>query len=180
MRLRQRQWVGWGGNLPVTGRAQAAIVPEEVALAKASATWTQRAQVEQRMALPECAGCHVRIDAFGLALENYDIIGRFRTQGDQGQPIDASATLPAAFDYHPVNGGVDLSRTIAQSYTYTACLAQSFLHDGLPSIYPPPALDGCAVTDVTARFAASPDQTFSTLIREVALSPVLRRRLVAQ
>jgi hypothetical protein len=36
-----------------------------------------------------CASCHSRIDPLGFALENYDAIGRWRTE-DAGKPIDAS------------------------------------------------------------------------------------------
>jgi cytochrome c551/c552 len=39
-----------------------------------------------------CAGCHKVMDPIGLALENYDAIGRWRTM-DDGAPIDPSGTL---------------------------------------------------------------------------------------
>jgi hypothetical protein len=40
-----------------------------------------------------CASCHSRIDPLGFALENYDALGRWRTE-DGGKPVDARATLP--------------------------------------------------------------------------------------
>ena len=43
---------------------------------------------------PSCAACHDRMDPIGLSLENYDLIGRWRTQDKQGQAIDASGSLP--------------------------------------------------------------------------------------
>lgn len=48
---------------------------------------------------PVCAGCHNRIDPPGFALENYDVLGRWRTE-DSGKPIDAKGQLPdgASFD----------------------------------------------------------------------------------
>ena len=48
---------------------------------------------------PTCASCHVRMDAIGFALENFDAIGRWR-ETDGEAPIDASGTLPGglAFD----------------------------------------------------------------------------------
>ncbi len=153
---------------------------EEAAIGKATGGWTQRAQEEQRLSLPECSGCHARIDPYGLALEGYDIIGRTRTQDEQGQPVDSSATLPPAFDNQPVKDGVDLSRKLAQSHTFVACLAQSFLHYGLALLATLPALDSCAVDDITARFAAAPDQTFAGLLREIARSPAMTRRLIAR
>ena len=48
---------------------------------------------------PRCASCHRTIDPLGLALENYDAIGRWRTHeavagtGDD-PPVDPSGTLP--------------------------------------------------------------------------------------
>lgn len=151
---------------------------EQGAVTAGSAGWTQRAKAEQRLALTDCSGCHVRMDPYGLALEGYDAIGRWRTLDEQGQPVDTSTMLPAAFDNQPVTGGADLSRKIAKSRTFTACLAQSFLHYGLPLIETLPALDSCAVKDVVSRFSAAPDQTFAVLIREVARSPALTRRLI--
>jgi cytochrome c551/c552 len=51
-----------------------------------------------------CAGCHKVMDPIGLALENFDAIGRWRTT-DDGAPIDPSGTL---FNGAKVNGAVDL------------------------------------------------------------------------
>jgi len=52
-----------------------------------------REQLELHRASARCAGCHVRMDALGFALENYDPIGRWRTH-DSGGAIDARGALP--------------------------------------------------------------------------------------
>ena len=39
-----------------------------------------------------CAGCHAMMDPLGLALENFDGIGRWRLE-DSGSRIDASGQL---------------------------------------------------------------------------------------
>jgi len=52
-----------------------------------------RERLEQHRKDPVCAGCHAIIDPPGLALENFDPIGRWRER-DSGQPIDATTTLP--------------------------------------------------------------------------------------
>ena len=52
-----------------------------------------RERLEQHRKDPVCAGCHAIIDPTGLALENFDAIGRWRDT-DAGQPVDANATLP--------------------------------------------------------------------------------------
>ena len=51
-------------------------------------TATVRQRLEQHRANPACKGCHDRMDPLGFSLENYDAIGRWRTQ-DGDLPIDA-------------------------------------------------------------------------------------------
>jgi hypothetical protein len=54
---------------------------------------TIREMLTQHRADAACATCHNRIDPLGLALENYDFIGRWRDQ-DAGKPIDNHGELP--------------------------------------------------------------------------------------
>jgi mono/diheme cytochrome c family protein len=51
----------------------------------------QRMEVHRQNAA--CASCHQRMDPLGFSLENFDSLGKFRTQSD-GAPVDASASLP--------------------------------------------------------------------------------------
>ena len=46
-----------------------------------------------------CATCHRIFEPIGLAMENYDAIGQWRTQVD-GTPIDATGTLVDGTEYH--------------------------------------------------------------------------------
>lgn len=64
--------------------------PEE----QAGAPLTIRQITEKHSADGRCARCHLRMDAFGFALENFDAIGRFREKDEAGQPLDAHAKLP--------------------------------------------------------------------------------------
>jgi hypothetical protein len=41
---------------------------------------------------PVCASCHKLMDPFGLALENFDAVGAWRSQ-ESGAPINATTTL---------------------------------------------------------------------------------------
>jgi hypothetical protein len=46
---------------------------------------------------PACASCHSVIDPLGFALENFDVIGGWRTVDESGKPVDASGiTLSGA------------------------------------------------------------------------------------
>jgi len=54
---------------------------------------TLRERLAQHRADPVCASCHARIDPLGFALENFDVLGRWRTE-EAGKPIDAKGELP--------------------------------------------------------------------------------------
>jgi len=41
---------------------------------------------------PSCNSCHSLIDPLGFALENFDVIGGWRTVDESGKPVDASGT----------------------------------------------------------------------------------------
>lgn len=54
---------------------------------------TTREQIERHRISPVCVSCHAKMDPYGMALENYDVLGRWRTE-ENGSPIDSSAALP--------------------------------------------------------------------------------------
>ena len=50
---------------------------------------TLRQQFEEHRKATSCAGCHALLDPIGFALENYDVIGRWRTT-DNKLPVDTT------------------------------------------------------------------------------------------
>jgi hypothetical protein len=72
---------------------------------------TVRARLEQHRDNATCRTCHGVIDPTGLALENFDAIGRWRTTDSEAKaPIDASTVLPTGA---AINGVVDLRAQLA-------------------------------------------------------------------
>ncbi len=61
---------------------------------------TTREQVERHRDNAVCASCHNRIDPLGFALENFDVIGRWRSKDDGGD-IDPSGKLSSG---EPISG----------------------------------------------------------------------------
>jgi hypothetical protein len=62
---------------------------------KGEAPKTVRARLEKHRTKPGCNQCHGVIDPIGLALENFDAIGRWRdTDQEAHAPIDARTVLP--------------------------------------------------------------------------------------
>ena len=67
-----------------------------------------RERIEQHRASPACAGCHKIMDPIGLAMENFDAVGRWRTT-DEGVAIDASGQL---VDGTALNGPASLRQAL--------------------------------------------------------------------
>jgi len=57
-----------------------------------AAPLTIRERLAQHRRDPSCASCHSVIDPLGFALENFDVIGGWRTVDESGQPVDATGT----------------------------------------------------------------------------------------
>jgi hypothetical protein len=70
-----------------------------------------------------CAACHNLMDPIGLALENYDAVGAWRTM-DRGQPIDPAGQLA---DGTMITGPRHLAEVIAKDKRFRACVTQSLL-----------------------------------------------------
>jgi hypothetical protein len=49
--------------------------------------------MEQHRANPACASCHARMDPLGFALENFDGMGKWRTE-EANNPINSSGAMP--------------------------------------------------------------------------------------
>ncbi|HEY1309076.1 MAG TPA: DUF1592 domain-containing protein [Vicinamibacterales bacterium] len=72
-----------------------------------------RERMEQHRRNPACASCHRMIDPAGLALENFDATGAWRTRdgGTRGTPVDASGQL---VDGTSINGVVELRKALVR------------------------------------------------------------------
>jgi hypothetical protein len=77
---------------------------------------------------PACAACHKMMDPIGLALENFNAIGRWRSV-DSGAPIDPSGQM---YDGTKLEGPVSLRNAILnKSDAFIASFTENFLAYGL-------------------------------------------------
>ena len=67
-----------------------------------------RQRMEKHRQQPTCAACHKIMDPIGFSLENFDLIGRWRTS-EGGTPIDATSQL---VDGTPLDGPASLRRAL--------------------------------------------------------------------
>jgi hypothetical protein len=121
---------------------------------------------------PTCGGCHSQIDPIGLALENYDGIGAFRTEED-GETIDASGIVyDAGPDLEvPFTGGVELGQRLAASRAVRDCVSNQWFRYSLGRMES--VDDGCTLRSIHERFAASGN--VRELITNIVLSHAFRR-----
>jgi hypothetical protein len=78
-----------------------------------------RQRMEAHRKNPVCTSCHRVIDPLGLALENYDVTGRWRAN-DQGVPVDPAGEL---YDGSKIDGPAGLRSALLK---YQDTLLRSF------------------------------------------------------
>ena len=133
---------------------------------------TVRARLEQHRADATCRQCHGVIDPMGLALENFDAVGQFRTVDRQAnQPIDASTVLPSGL---AIDGPVALREYLAAS---PARFAQAFT-EKLLMYAVNRELEYFDMPQVRAivRDAAKDQYTLSSIVRGIVGSDAFRRQ----
>ncbi len=71
-----------------------ADVPELPESGEGGEAATLRERLELHVADPTCRSCHIKMDPLGLALENFDAIGKWRENYRDGLPVDSHGELP--------------------------------------------------------------------------------------
>jgi hypothetical protein len=137
------------------------------------ANLSEREKAAYRASNTPCLGCHPSFDPYGLSLDNFDAIGRYRTMDPEGRPIDATVTLPPIAGGKQVANAVEMGKSLADSGAFSSCVGSKLLTYALAET----GVSGtsCAARAVATRFAAS-DHSFSALVRAVALSKTLTYR----
>jgi hypothetical protein len=160
----------------VTPPAPPDDLKEKIAMARAEIPdASEREFAEYRAANAICKGCHANFDQYGLLLENFDTIARFRTVDAKGRAIDPSGTLPKDAGGAFVADQNAFANELVTNGAFSACMAMNVMKFSLgeASFYK----EQCAVADVNKRFMAGADKTFSSLVREIALSRTLAARV---
>jgi hypothetical protein len=92
------------------------------------ASLTTRERVALQTSPKECMVCHTMINPMGFALENYDAVGRFRTE-EKGKPVDTAGTYRAkSGDVVKFDGPRQLADFLAGSSEAHAAFVQQMFH----------------------------------------------------
>ena len=146
-------------------------VPELEASANDGRELTMREAMERHRANPTCAACHRLMDPLGLALENFDAVGRWRETDASGEPLDVSGELP---DGTRFAGVAKLKRALlANPEPFLRTLTEKLLTYALGR--------GLEYTDAPAvrrivRDAASREHRFSALVLGIVKSVPFQQR----
>ncbi len=134
-------------------------------------TLSMRQRTERHRTNPACAGCHVRMDPLGFALEEFDAIGRWRSTGDDGAPVDTTGALPDGTQFSGVAGLRGL--VTAHPETFVRTLTAKLMTFALGRRLEP--ADEAAVRQVV-RDAAAGEYRWSALIEGIVRSVPFRMR----
>jgi hypothetical protein len=153
------------------------VVPPFEEETEAARPKSVRERLEVHRRNPACAGCHRMIDPAGLALENFDAVGAWRTRdgGTRGTPVDASGQL---VDGTKVDGVVALREALLRDPeifvgTVTEKLLTYALGRGLT------ASDMPAVRAIV-RDARRDDYRFSSIVLGIVRSAPFQMRSAAR
>ena len=130
-----------------------------------------RERMAQHRENPACAACHQLMDPAGLAMENFDAIGRWRERDAARRPIDVSGSLPGGHEFEGVGGlrQALLARPELFVRTMTEKLLTFALGRGVDHA------DAPAVRQIL-REAARNDNRFSSLVLAVVDSTPFQMR----
>ena len=133
---------------------------------------SMRERMEAHRVNPACAACHRLMDPAGLALENFDAIGRWRDRGEDWSPIDARGSIPGGGEFDGMAGLRDA--VLARPHVFAGAVAEKLLTYALGRGLD--HNDGPAVRRIV-RGAADEDYRFSSLVLGIVESiPFQMRR----
>lgn len=117
----------------------------------------------ERAGQQPCGGCHASFDPLGMALNQFDRIGRF--DASQVARADISG-VDASFSGVVVDGPQALGQQLSSQPGFASCIASTVLRFATRQAS---ASSACAATDATSKFSAL-DHRFDALVRAVATS----------
>ena len=128
---------------------------------------TVRARLEQHRANATCRQCHGVIDPMGLALENFDAVGQFRTADSRAAnaPIDASTVLTSG---RTIDGPAELREFLAgEPSRFALSFAEKLM---MYSVNRPLEYSDMPQVRAVVRGAAKENYTLSSIVQGIVRS----------
>ncbi len=151
--------------------ASPADMPELEPTSFADSVPSMRERIARHRTNAACASCHAVMDPIGLALENFDGVGAWRSLDESGAPIDASGALP---DGTLFDGPAGLARALLGSGLFVTTLTERMLTDALGrglDYHDAPAIRS------VVREAARADNRFVSIVLGIVRSEPFQMRM---
>jgi mono/diheme cytochrome c family protein len=132
---------------------------------------TIRERLAEHRTNPTCSSCHAVIDPLGFALENFDVIGGWRTVDEAGKPVDAAGTTMSGAQVEGLSGLRAL--LVARREQFPRTVTEKLLAYALGrrvEYYDRPAVR------TIVRDAEAQDYRWSSLIVGIVKSPAFQMR----
>ena len=131
-----------------------------------------REQLEQHRTNPSCAVCHNRMDNLGFGLENYDPIGRWRTEVGPF-PVDSSGELPGGHSFEQPSELKSILRN-TEGDRFARALTEKLLTYALGRGVE--RFDTPAIKKIEAKLSAEGYRFSSLIVGIVSSDPFVKRR----
>lgn len=116
---------------------------------------------------PQCAACHNSFQPIGLAFEEFDNMGKYRTTYESGKPIVTSGELKDAGDASgPYADAVEIAQHIGQSKIGEYCFNRQYAEYALGR-HLNAATDACLIRAPSDLAANSPIQKLAVVLSDV-------------
>ena len=132
---------------------------------------TVRQKLKQHRSDAQCAGCHKKIDPLGFALENYDLLGRWRDNYRTGLKVDASGKLFGKHDFKDVVGFKDA--VLAEKDVFAKAFIKHLLSYGLGRELT--LADRIAVDEI-AKASEEGNYKMRAVIKNIVVHPIFTQR----
>jgi hypothetical protein len=132
---------------------------------------TMRERLAKHRTESTCNSCHRVIDPLGFALENFDVIGGWRTIDEAGKPVDASGTTASGAKVDGLKGLRELLLAQPDQFPHTVTEKLMAYALGRRLEY----YDEPAVRKIV-REAAAHDYRWSAIILGIVQSPTFQTR----
>jgi hypothetical protein len=127
-----------------TGEIAAMVTPPDP-----NSAATARQRFFTHSSNPVCKACHLNMDPFGFALENFNVVGLWRDQ-ENNVTIDASGDAPILGKF---NGPLEMEAALAGSEQVQQCFASHWMNFGYGRNLT--EAEACAVESVRNKFKES-------------------------
>ncbi|RYZ66374.1 MAG: DUF1588 domain-containing protein, partial [Proteobacteria bacterium] len=135
---------------------------------------TSREIMARHASVGSCASCHRIMDPIGFGLDNFDAVGRFRSEDSLRRKFDVEGSIYEKMFRSPI----EMGELIGTRPELNSCVAKMLYAYGVNA--PEKTADLCAVRSVSRSISSSGKDGMTDIISEVFLQTMTKRTAEAR